>query len=216
MQSLDIAQKDRRPADLGVLVGGLVALWFAAVAVVVYGGYLVPASGGPPIPTALAIVLPLVGFGLLYAFWPAFRDYILTRDIVLLTVAQATRVVGFVFLGFYAYGLLPGLFAWPAGLGDVAVGIGAVFVASRLAADQSVAAESRYAVFHLVGLLDFVVAVGTGVVASGAFPGLYGGAITTAPMTVMPLGMIPAFFVPFYAILHFAALLQVRNRAGRE
>lgn len=215
MQSLEAAQRGRQ-ADFGVLIGGLVALWFTAVAAVVYGGYLVPTSGGPPIPTALAIALPLTGFALLYAIWPAFRDYILTRDIVLLTVAQATRVVGFVFLGFYAYGLLPGLFAWPAGLGDVAVGIGAVFLASRLAADRTVAASRRFAAVHVLGLLDFAVAVGTGVIASGAFPALYGGAITTAPMTVMPLGMIPAFFVPFYAILHIAALLQVRNGTGRE
>ncbi len=46
-------------------------------------------------------------------------------DIGLVTSFQAWRVAGFVFLPLLAFGHLPGLFAWPAGLGDVAVGLAA-------------------------------------------------------------------------------------------
>jgi hypothetical protein len=49
-------------------------------------------------------------------------------DLRLLTALQGGRVIGFVFLALYAHGLLPGLFAWPAGLGDVLVGGAAPFV----------------------------------------------------------------------------------------
>jgi hypothetical protein len=43
------------------------------------------------------------------------------------------RVAGVVFLLYMAFGHLPGLFALPAGLGDIAAGIGAPLVARRLA-----------------------------------------------------------------------------------
>ena len=41
---------------------------------------------------------------------------------------QSWRVIGVMFLALYAFGLLPGLFAWPAGVGDAIVGLSAPFV----------------------------------------------------------------------------------------
>ena len=41
---------------------------------------------------------------------------------------QTWRVLGGTFLFLYAFDLRPALFAFPAGLGDMAVGVGAVFV----------------------------------------------------------------------------------------
>lgn len=216
MQNVHTAQGGFRQPQLEGVITFVLALWFIVMAAAVYGGYMITAVHSPPLPILLAIVIPLVAFGLAYAFWPAFKDYILSRDIVLLTAAQATRVVGFVFLGGYAYGLLPGVFAWPAGLGDVAVGVGSVFLATALAANTGIAATRGFVVFHWLGILDFVIAVGTGVIASGAFPELAGGGVTTAPLEVMPLGIIPAFFVPFYVILHISALLKVHHQAGQS
>ena len=48
-----------------------------------------------------------------------FRTVVLTSDLSLLTAIQAWRFAGFAFIALYAYGVLPGNFAWPAGLGDI-------------------------------------------------------------------------------------------------
>ena len=49
-----------------------------------------------------------------------------------LTVPQIFRVVGVTFLIVLALGKLPAVFALPAGLGDIAIGVEAVFVARNL------------------------------------------------------------------------------------
>src|ERR1700731_1688521 len=45
---------------------------------------------------------------------------------------QAWRWAGFRFQTLYTYGVLPGIFAWPAGLGDMAVGVTAPLVLAAL------------------------------------------------------------------------------------
>ena len=67
--------------------------------------------------------------------------------------------------------------------------------------------------WHAVGILDFVVAVGTGVLSSGGFAAIYQPAVTMAPTTVMPLILIPGFFVPLFTITHLAAILKSRRLA---
>ncbi len=76
------------------------------------------------------------------------------------------------------------------------------FVASRL-----------FLVWNLLGILDLVVAVSTGVLSSGFIFGLAGG-ITTAPMAQLPLVLIPAFFVPLFIMFHLTALLQARRQSS--
>jgi hypothetical protein len=79
-----------------------------------------------------------------------------------LTLPHTLRVVGVLFLMVMALGHLPALFALPAGLGDIAVGLIAPSVARRLTTDG----DHRGAVrFHLLGLLDLVVAITIGYLA---------------------------------------------------
>ncbi len=73
-------------------------------------------------------------FGLVYRLSRRFRAFALGIDLRLLTAMQAWRVIGIMFLALYAFGSLPGLFAWPAGLGDAAVGFAAPFVLRALTA----------------------------------------------------------------------------------
>lgn len=54
-----------------------------------------------------------------------------------------------------------------------------------------------------------MVALGTGVAARNAIPGLVD-QVTSAPMGVLPLALIPAFAVPAFIILHLSALMQAR------
>jgi len=131
-------------------------------------------------------------------------------DPALLTTLQAWRIVGAVFVALLVFGQLPGLFAWPAGLGDVAVGVAAPLVVWRVMKDSAYVKTARYRWFHYLGLFDFVVAFTTGILASGQVPGLVG-AVTSAPMGNLPLVMVPAFFVPAFACLHVLALHQARH-----
>ena len=68
---------------------------------------------------------------------------------------------------------------------------------------------------NILGIIDFVVAVSTATLSSGAFPGISGliGNVTTSPMTRLPLVLIPAFMVPLFTMLHLTALFQVRQLA---
>ena len=194
----------------GATIALVLAAWFALAATIGITGL---ATAGPDQlfrPVLITVIVPLAAFLALYAGSPAFRDFVLTRDMRVVTMLQSWRVVGFAFLMLYAHGVLPGLFAWPAGLGDVAIGLSAPFVVLALTRDPGFAHSRRFVVWHLLGLLDFVVAAGTATLVSGALPDLVAGSVTSAAMEVWPLSLFPSFIVPLFVILHLTVLFQVR------
>jgi len=106
--------------------------------------------------------------------------------------------------------VLPAVFALPAGLGDMAIGITAPWVILALGRRTDFAASSAFVRWNLSGILDLVVAISIGtlgaVLATGARD-----EISTTPMATLPLLLIPAYFVPLFLMLHIAALLQSRQ-----
>lgn len=196
----------------GTLVGPVTAVaaaWVAtALTAALFGVFDVPADR-PALPTLVAIAAPVGLFAVAVTLSARMRALVLGLDPVLLTQLQAWRILGGLFLAVYAFGHLPGLFAWPAGAGDMAVGIAAPFVAWRLAGNATFLNDLRFRLFHYAGLLDFVVAVGTGIAARNQIAGLVGD-VTTAPMGQIPLVLIPVIAVPAFIILHIIVLMQVR------
>jgi hypothetical protein len=69
----------------------------------------------PPIPLGLAGTLPILIFVLWYAVSPGFREFVLSLNPHNLTLVQTWRIGGMTFVVLYAYGILPGIFALPAG-----------------------------------------------------------------------------------------------------
>ncbi|UCH74683.1 MAG: hypothetical protein JSU82_02165 [Rhodospirillales bacterium] len=201
---------EQSPARRVVAVGGL---WMAAAIAVSLSGVLAPPQGAPPLRLFAAAGLPVLVFVLWYRSSTAFRRWILDLDLRLIVMLQAWRVIGGVFLVLLAFGLLPALFAWPAGLGDIAIGLTAPLVALALWRRPAWATGRGFLAWNLLGLHDFGVAIATGTLASGLFPGLVQGA-TAGAMNVWPLSIIPGFLVPFFAILHLVAILQARARAA--
>jgi hypothetical protein len=122
---------------------------------------------------------------------------------------QAWRFAGLGFLFLYAYKVLPGAFALPAGLGDMAVGFAAPWMILGLTRHPDFAAGSTFVRWNGLGILDLVVALGLGASMAMATPGTIG----TAPMATLPLLIIPAFLVPLFLMLHAAALMQSRRIA---
>lgn len=193
----------------------VLALWFAAVFALGAAGAFVTPAGRPPLPILLGAMLPFLAFAAAYAGSSAFRELVLSADLRLLTGLQAWRAGGLGFLALYANGLLPGIFAWPAGLGDIAIGVTAPWIVLRLVRDPSFAGSRAFVVWNALGVLDLVVAVGTGAASATLLAG-YTGGVTTSPMTHLPLVLIPAFFVPLFVLLHVTAFLQAAEYGGRR
>jgi hypothetical protein len=105
-----------------------------------------------------------------------------------LVLPHTLRVVGVLFLIVMALGHLPAAFALPAGLGDIAIGVSAPFVARRLARGTGHAGAVR---FNVLGILDLAIA---GIIGFLLLP-------STAPLTLLPLALIPTTAVPLAVAL---------------
>ncbi len=197
----------------------VLTVWFALAAVAGTSGIFTAGPDQVFRPVLLSVFVPVAVFLGVFAASPTFRGFVMSWDIRFLTMLQLWRVVGFAFLPLYAFDVLPGLFAWPAGLGDVAVGLTAPLVVLALLRRPEFARSGRFIVWNLLGLLDFVGAAGTAMLASGAIPGLVAGPVTSGPMEVWPLSLFPSFGVPLFVFMHLSVLFQVRAlraRAGGE
>ncbi len=209
--SLHLDHPEVSPASgKGTRIAGLIFAWLALVLIFAVRGAFVAAPGTPPIGLLIGLVAPLGLF--LVGYWTSqsVREIVLSIDLRLIVAIQAWRWAGFGFLTLYAYRILPGLFAWPAGLGDMAIGITAPFVLIALIRKPDYAAGKRFLVWNLSGILDLAVAVSIGAVIPLLAPNLFG-SVTTAPMSRLPLLLVPAFLVPMFLILHLTALFQARR-----
>ena len=109
-------------------VGVTLAAWLAAVIVLAGRGGFVTPPGTPPLPIVLGVVIPLILFSAWWRLSASFREAVVSADLPLLTAVQAWRFAGFGFLALAAHGVLPAVFAWPAGLGDMAICLPAPWV----------------------------------------------------------------------------------------
>ena len=193
-------------------VAVLLAGWLALVLVLGAARSFVSPPGTPPFPIAIGVVVPVLLF--LAALWWSrqFREWVLTADLRIMLAIQAWRFAGLGFLALYAYEVLPAAFAWPAGLGDIAIGATAPWLLFAAIREPRFTASKTFVVWNLLGLLDLVVAVGTGALISALATGAPG-EITTGPMALLPLVLIPVYFVPIFVMLHLAALMQARRLA---
>jgi len=191
----------------------VLTVWFLAVLAAGSAGIFDAGPSRPPLPILIALVAPPLLFAIAYRASPRFRRLALGIDLRWLTAIQSWRVVGVMFLVLYAFGLLPGLFAWPAGVGDVAVGLAAPFV--LLAMLRGSATWPRQVTWlNIAGLVDFAGAVGTGVLTSNSSLGFFSDGAARVSLGVLPLSLVPTFAVPLWIIFHTISLLQLRRLAA--
>jgi hypothetical protein len=161
--------------------------------------------------------LPVAFAGFLLALLLATRIPLVSRILAdpgapaRLVLPHALRVVGVVFLIVMVQGHLPAIFAVPAGFGDIAIGVAAPFVARQLARGTGRTEALR---FHVLGLVDLVVAVGIGFLLGPAQ--LLEVAPSIEPLTLLPLALIPTVVVPLAVTLHLVSLRQLRPAARPE
>ena len=199
-------------SPMPLLAGAALAVWLAVVVALGVRGMFTTAPGTPPLPILLGVLVPLLLFLAAWRVSAAFRAYVLAADLRFIIAVQGWRAAGFAFLALWAHGILPGMFAWPAGLGDMAIGFTAPWVLAALLRQPDFAASRTFAAWNLFGMLDLVVAVSLGGLSAFLATGA-AGEITTRPMAVMPLILIPAYLVPIFLMLEITALLQARLMA---
>jgi len=154
----------------------------------------------PRIPVALSATL-LVGYLLLLS--PTFRRIIAAVPQHWLIGIQVFRILGAVWLVSYFAGGLPGLFALPAGIGDVATGLVAPFVAYAWYRGKPYARSAAIA-WNLFGMADLVNAVVLATL-TGAGAGI-----------VFPLVLIPAYGVPRSLLMHSYSLIRLLRRTSEQ
>lgn len=198
------------PSSIHLGVTLVLAAWLVLVLSLGAFGAFVGPPGTPPIAIAIAIVAPLLLFFTGLRLSPSFREFVLSVDLRLIAAMQAWRWAGLGFLSLYANNVLPAMFAFPAGLGDMAVGFAAPWMILGLVRRPEFAGSPAFRRWNVLGIIDLVVAVGIGTLTATLSRGSPG-EISTAPMATLPLVLIPAFMVPLFLMLHTAALMQSRQ-----
>ena len=155
----------------------------------------------PRIPVALGATL-LMGYLLLLS--PTFSRIVAAVPQHWLIGIQAFRVLGAVWLVRYFAGGLPGLFALPAGIGDVATGLLAPFVAYAWYSGKPDARTAAIA-WNLFGIVDLVNAVVLGTLTNGGAGGI-----------VFPLVLIPAYGVPRSFLIHSYSLIGLLRKTSQQ
>jgi len=171
----------------------------------IQGLYEYPRSGSH-LTVIITVLTPTLLYGLAFLISPAVRVWT-QRDLnlAILTLPHAWRTVGFSFLALWSYNILPAGFSAPAGFGDFIVGMAAPFVAVGLWLHWRYAIRSAVA-FHLLGLVDLVIALATGISGFGVPES---GMKAIDPMTAFPMVIVPAVFVPLLLWGHVLAFTKI-------
>jgi len=200
---------------LGVWLAVVVpyTLWLSIIWSVAITGVFRPGNSTLPL-VPLAIFLPvIVGVPILLRSKRIGKvlDAMPTSWLVGL---QVYRVLGGIFLVGWGRGVIPSLFALPAGIGDVTTGLLALPVAYSLASRNGGAVRGAIA-WNIFGLLDFTIAVGIGLAtAPGPFQ-LIKPSVPNTGLGLYPTVLIPAFAVPSSILLHVLSLRQLRRASRR-
>jgi hypothetical protein len=191
--------RDRRQAVASGAV--LLLAWFSAALLLSWLGFYRGASDRlPTVPYGLLI--PIVAGVLLFRLWPMLKRIVAAVPQEWLVGVQVYRALGLIFLLLYMGGRMPGVFALPAGGGDVIV-------------DRRHSAGLVRA-WNLFGILDLIVAVTTGFLSSPSPLQRFAFDSPNQLIGVFPLALIPTYLVPLSVLLHFASLHKLRRSEERQ
>jgi hypothetical protein len=156
---------------------------------------------------ALAIGIPILVGALFIRGSKLARGIIAEVPQSQLVAFQFYRVLGVIFLVLSAAGQLPGIFALPAGWGDVMVGLTAIMVGARVARSDH---DQLVILWNWLGLSDLTIAIVTGFLSAPSRYQLFSLDSPNVLIGSFPLVMIPIFAVPLSIVLHLASLSKIR------
>jgi len=202
-QRASLSQRARLVAPLAAAT--VLALWFGASILVADNSHFPLVSGAARSPLIIGVMVAgiVVVLGMLITS-RTFRAINAAAPAEWLVWPQIYRIAGGIFLyPFMAYGVLPGGFAWPAGVGDMLTGALAPVVALALMRGTP-RARTWAMLWNLFGIIDLIVAPASALL-SGAQVGV-----------IYPLPLVPLFLGPPLGILlHVFSLRNLWvNREG--
>ncbi len=177
------------------------AAWLIGVVLLGAAGAFRSDALPPRIPVMLAATL-LPGYLLLLS--PTFRRIVAGVPQHWLLGIQVFRIMGSALLVRYFGGQLPGLFALPAGIGDVATGLLAPFVAYAWYSGKPYARGAAIA-WNVFGMADLINAVALGAITGGG-----GGGI------VFPIVLIPSYGVPRAFLIHSYSMIGLLRKTSQQ
>jgi len=211
LESTDLTPGERRTTWLAVMIPD--TLWFAVVwSAAINGAFRTDASPLPMLP--LAIFVPVMIGAPLLLLSKRVGRVLDAMPASWLVALQLYRIFGSWALAAWLHGSLPGVFALPAGIGDVLTGLLAVPVAIAVASGAEQGRKAAIA-WNVFGLADFAVAITLGMITSPGPFQLIVPAVPSIGAGAYPDVLTPAFVVPGSILLHALSLRQLmRRRAG--
>jgi hypothetical protein len=209
LERTELTPAQRRNTWLGVMIP--FTLWLALIwGSAINGVFRVGVAPFPLLP--FAIFLPVIIGTPIVLLSKRMAQVLDAMPASWLIALQVYRVLGSAFLIGWARGLVPGIFALPAGIGDVMTGLLAVPVAISLATG-TLDARKAAVVWNVFGLLDFAIAVSIALMIAPGPLQVIVPSIPNATSGIYPTAMIPAFAVPSSILLHVLSLRQLRRRS---
>jgi hypothetical protein len=206
LSRLPLAPQTKRNWRWGV--GILLTTWLVvrlAMQVSPPGGRVLGAGA-----TVAFVVFGMVAGTLPLWISPTFRQVVDATPATWVIGLHAGRFVGGLFLALLDMKLLPPEFAIPAGYGDVTVATLSMVVVYLLATRNPYARAAAIG-WNLLGILDFVVALVTGVTYIPPFVGRLAAAGASTRYVNYVL-IIPAYGVPIMSVFHVYSLRQLFSR----
>ena len=212
LENTALTPGQRRLTWLAVMVP--FTLWAAlAWTAAINGVFRASASALPLLP--VAILLPVIVGTPVLLVSKRVGQLLDAMPMTWLIALQLYRIFGSQWLVYWLRGVLPGLWALPAGAGDVLTGLLAVQAAIALAAGTA-AGRKGAIVWNIFGLADVAVAIALGMTMS---PGPFQLILPDGPsmaIDTFPNVLTPAFVVPSSILLHVLSLRQLRRRSQAE
>src|SRR5437763_9522522 len=212
LESTDLTPGQRRTTWLAIMVP--FTLWAAVTWTAAINGVF--RTGASPLPLLpLAIFMPVIIGAPLLLLSKRVGQLLDAMPTTWLVAFQVYRIFGSQWLAYWLLGQLPGLWALPAGTGDVMTGLFAVPAAVALLTGT---AEGRKAaiLWNIFAIADLAVAIVLGMILS---PGPFQLIVVNGPSIGLdgyPNVLTPAFVVPGSILLHALSLRQLRRHSRTE
>jgi hypothetical protein len=200
---------NHRPVKIAVFT--VIVIWFLFALTMGILGQFVSGAQKPPLDLGLALALPVIFFVAGYLRRRSLWAFAQTLNLKLIVLLHVWRLVAIAFLVNYAQGRLPGGFALPAGIGDIITALAAIPLVLAMS-NPAPGIRKRFIAWNIFGLVDLMVAAGSGILHSASSFGiLTGNGANTLLMSQFPLSMVPTFFVPLFILLHLLALSRANE-----
>ncbi len=191
-----------------VFVSTLLVAWLAAAMILTWqGAYAATAASLPTI--QYGIFLPIIAGVALYWSSGSVRAIIAAIPQSWLIGIQFYRTLGVNFLLLFSAAQLPGIFALPAGMGDIIVGLTALAIVWTYR--NGTPPDRLVRRWNAFGIADLAIAVGTGFMSSPSALQVAAFDLPNQMITDFPLALVPVFAVPLSILLHLASLAKTKS-----